>query len=86
MQETLTLCAVGDIIYDREEPDSMFTHVASILKETDITFGQLELPISLRGEPIPTARSPIKARTGASEAWKLVLGKYIESMSFPLSI
>ncbi len=42
----ITMCAVGDIVVDREEPESMYAFAAPILRQADITFGQLESTIT----------------------------------------
>lgn len=70
MTEQVSLCAVGDIHYDRLEPESMFTYVSHILQEADITFGQLENALSLRGEPLPSVRSPKRAHPRVAKALK----------------
>ncbi|MFC1917271.1 CapA family protein [Chloroflexota bacterium] len=68
--EVLTLCGVGDILCDREAPGSMFTNVTTLFQKTDVVFGQLELPVSVRGEPIITSRSPIRAHPRLAKALK----------------
>ncbi len=40
--ERVTLVAVGDILIDREKPESIFTQVAPLLRSGDITFGNCE--------------------------------------------
>ena len=40
--DTITLLATGDNIPSREDYDTLYQHVAPILKEADITFGQVE--------------------------------------------
>jgi poly-gamma-glutamate capsule biosynthesis protein CapA/YwtB (metallophosphatase superfamily) len=50
-QDKVTLVAVGDIGPDRDEPESIFAHTAPVLREGDITFGQLETNFSERGIP-----------------------------------
>src|ERR1043165_45411 len=40
--ESVTLCSVGDVAAFFKEPESMFAHTASILKQADITFAQNE--------------------------------------------
>ena len=41
-KDTITLLATGDNIPSREDYDSLYCHVAPLLREADITFGQLE--------------------------------------------
>ncbi len=50
-QDRVTLLAVGDICPGGDEPESIFAHTAPILREGDITFGQLEPNLSERGVP-----------------------------------
>ncbi len=45
----LKLVAVGDIMPNRDEPESIFELTAQALKEYDIRFGQLEINFSERG-------------------------------------
>ena len=40
--EKITLLATGDNIPSREDYDTLYQHVAPVLKEADITFGQVE--------------------------------------------
>lgn len=42
----VTICAVGDIVPNREKPEELFALASSALKEGDIVFGQLESVIS----------------------------------------
>ena len=42
MNEKITLLATGDNIPSREDYDSLYCHVAPVLKQADITFGQVE--------------------------------------------
>ncbi len=48
-ERNVTLLAVGDIRVDREDPDSIFAHVAPVIKQGDIAFAQLEAAYSERG-------------------------------------
>lgn len=41
-KEPLTLLGVGDINIDREEPETIFQHVAEVLRSGDITYGNCE--------------------------------------------
>lgn len=60
-KECITLLAVGDVFVDREEPDSIFTYVAPVIKSADIRFCQLEAVYSERGAPQAHCRVPLKA-------------------------
>lgn len=59
MPEAIVLYALGDIAPDREDPASIFEHVASILRGDDVVFSQLEAVLSERGSPLPQARHPL---------------------------
>lgn len=50
-EDPLILVAVGDVGPKRQNADELFTGTRSILREADITFGQLETNLSLRGTP-----------------------------------
>lgn len=47
----ITLMAAGDILIDREKPDSIFRHVAETLRSADITFSNCEQMFSDKGNP-----------------------------------
>ena len=55
------LYACGDVIVDRKEPSSAFTHIAPLLRRGDFTFCQVETVYSLRGQPIVTPGRPLHA-------------------------
>jgi poly-gamma-glutamate capsule biosynthesis protein CapA/YwtB (metallophosphatase superfamily) len=40
--EVITLLGTGDLLIDREKPETIFRHVAGILRAADITFGNTE--------------------------------------------
>ncbi|MBI4191874.1 MAG: CapA family protein [Betaproteobacteria bacterium] len=42
MDNSVSLCAVGDVTAFFKDPESMFVHTGAILNEADITFGQNE--------------------------------------------
>jgi poly-gamma-glutamate synthesis protein (capsule biosynthesis protein) len=48
----LTMLFVGDVYVRRADPPSIFAHVAPLLREADVAFGNLEAPLTDRGEPI----------------------------------
>jgi hypothetical protein len=37
-KEAITLLGVGDVLIDRKDPDTIFQHVAEVLRSGDITF------------------------------------------------
>ena len=45
----VTLCAVGDVGPDRDDPDSIFELSAPVIKKADIAFCQLERTLSKKG-------------------------------------
>ncbi len=55
-----TLLAVGDISPNRDDPPSIFRHCADVLRAGDVTFGQLEAPLSDRGMAMFTPALPCK--------------------------
>jgi poly-gamma-glutamate capsule biosynthesis protein CapA/YwtB (metallophosphatase superfamily) len=52
-KETVTLLGVGDVIIDREQPETIFQHVAEVLRSADITFANCEGALSDKGYPNP---------------------------------
>ena len=56
MTKEIQLYAVGDIAPNREQPDTIFEHIADFIKEADIAFCQLDSVLSHRGTPLPQAR------------------------------
>lgn len=56
MPETVTIVAVGDLVPSRrlleeKEDGSGFAQTVQLLRDADITFGDLEMPLSLQGYP-----------------------------------
>jgi poly-gamma-glutamate capsule biosynthesis protein CapA/YwtB (metallophosphatase superfamily) len=51
-QEAVLMYAVGDIYADRPDPASIFSKVAHLLRAADITFCQLESPLSHTTAPL----------------------------------
>ncbi len=49
--DKISIYAVGDIVPERENPEFLFELTLPTLKEADILFGQLEIPLSEKGEP-----------------------------------
>jgi poly-gamma-glutamate capsule biosynthesis protein CapA/YwtB (metallophosphatase superfamily) len=70
MSEDIVLYAVGDIAPDREDPASIFEHVAGILGAGDVVFGQLEAVLSERGTPLPQVRLPCRGDPSTAGALK----------------
>jgi poly-gamma-glutamate capsule biosynthesis protein CapA/YwtB (metallophosphatase superfamily) len=70
MPEEIVLYAVGDIAPDREDPASIFQHVAGLLNTGDVAFCQLEAVLSERGIPLPQARLPCRGHPSIARALK----------------
>ena len=70
MNEDVVLYAAGDVAPDREDPASIFQHVADLLKTGDVAFCQLEAVLSERGSPLPQARLPCRGRPSVARAIK----------------
>jgi poly-gamma-glutamate synthesis protein (capsule biosynthesis protein) len=62
------LTAVGDISIQRDDPGSIFDLVRPQLRAADVTFGQLEAPISRRGVPQVHHRGPIRLEPSVAAA------------------
>jgi poly-gamma-glutamate capsule biosynthesis protein CapA/YwtB (metallophosphatase superfamily) len=52
-REAVTLLGVGDILIDREQPETIFRHVAEFLRSADIVFANCEQALSDKGCPNP---------------------------------
>jgi poly-gamma-glutamate capsule biosynthesis protein CapA/YwtB (metallophosphatase superfamily) len=48
-KEPITFVGVGDILIDREEPETIFRHVSPILSSADVAFANLEQTYSEKG-------------------------------------
>ena len=48
-KEAMTLVGVGDVLIDREDPDSIFRYVADVLRSGDITYANCEQMYSDKG-------------------------------------
>ncbi|MHA2062497.1 MAG: CapA family protein [Candidatus Sifarchaeia archaeon] len=69
--KTISVLAVGDVVVNREDPDSIFALVAPTIKSADISFCQLETTYSEReGVVFPQARVPLKAHPRNAPAIK----------------
>jgi poly-gamma-glutamate capsule biosynthesis protein CapA/YwtB (metallophosphatase superfamily) len=53
-EDTITLLAVGDILPNRVNPESIFAATGSFLRKGDLTFGNLESPYAESGTPGPS--------------------------------
>lgn len=63
-----TLCAVGDIMIDREEPETIFDLVRPVLADADFTFGNCESVYSELGARNPAARGEVRAHPRNADA------------------
>lgn len=70
VESEVTLYAVGDVAPDRDEPQTIFEHVASTLRGGDLAFCQLETNLSNRGTPLPQSRHPKRASPDIARAIK----------------
>lgn len=52
-KEAITFVGVGDVIIDREQPETMFRHVADVLRSADIAYANMEQVLSDKGTPHP---------------------------------
>lgn len=52
-QDELVIMAVGDVYVNRKNPPSIFSRVASVLRQGDVVVANLEGAICDRGEPVP---------------------------------
>jgi hypothetical protein len=50
-KEAITFLGVGDVLIDREQPETIFKHVADVLRSGDITFTNCEQMYSDKGYP-----------------------------------
>lgn len=69
-EKTITVLAVGDVCVNRDDPNSIFSHVADMIKSADIAFCQLETNYSERGTPLPQSRVPTRAHPKNAPAIK----------------
>jgi poly-gamma-glutamate capsule biosynthesis protein CapA/YwtB (metallophosphatase superfamily) len=70
MSDEIVLYGVGDIAPDREDPGTIFQHVADMLNKGDLAFCQLEANLSERGTPLPQARLASRGKPQIAEAIK----------------
>lgn len=49
-KKVIGLLAVGDILVNRDDPDSLLSQVSPALKQGDIVFAQVECSYSERGQ------------------------------------
>ena len=68
MSKEVTLMAVGDVLPEREEPNTIFTKVREQLRRSDFAFCQLEANISEQGTRLPQARHTTRIQRSAATA------------------
>jgi poly-gamma-glutamate capsule biosynthesis protein CapA/YwtB (metallophosphatase superfamily) len=56
-RKSITLLGIGDILIDRKQPETIFKHVAEVLRSGDITFANCEQMYSDKGYPSPVHAS-----------------------------
>lgn len=59
-QDCITFVAAGDISPNREDPPSIFRLCADVFHDADLSFGQLETPLSDRGNPMFVPHGPCR--------------------------
>ena len=64
----IVVAAVGDLMINRDEPDSLFEHCRDVLVGADVTFGNCESVYSEDGARNPAARGEIRAHPRNAEA------------------
>lgn len=52
-REKITFVGVGDVIIDREDPATMFRHVADVFRSADIAYANMEQVLTDKGTPDP---------------------------------
>jgi hypothetical protein len=52
-KESITVMGVGDVLIDREKPETIFDHVAGVLRSADIAYANCEQALSDKGIPNP---------------------------------
>ncbi len=77
--EKLSIYATGDVLPDRPNPEYLFDLALPTLKEADILFGQLEAPLSEKGEPQTASPS---CRRMSSERVSAITHAGYDVMSF----
>jgi hypothetical protein len=66
----VTFAAVGDVGPESDDVDSILARVSEELRSADITFCQLELPISTRGSRLPQVSHTARSHPRAAEAMR----------------
>lgn len=64
----VVVAAVGDLMINRDDPDSLFDHCRDVLVDADVTFGNCESVYSEDGARNPAARGEIRAHPRNAEA------------------
>jgi poly-gamma-glutamate synthesis protein (capsule biosynthesis protein) len=70
MNESIIVCAVGDIGPNRKVPGTIFDGARKYLQNADICFCQLETNLSNKGTPMPQARLPMRSDPRSASAIK----------------
>jgi poly-gamma-glutamate capsule biosynthesis protein CapA/YwtB (metallophosphatase superfamily) len=52
-KESITLMGVGDVLIDREQPETIFRHVEKVISSADIAYANCEQALSDKGIPNP---------------------------------
>jgi poly-gamma-glutamate capsule biosynthesis protein CapA/YwtB (metallophosphatase superfamily) len=52
-KESITLMGVGDVLIDREQPETIFRHVDRVIRSADIAYANCEQALSDKGIPNP---------------------------------
>lgn len=66
--DTVTILATGDVAPSRDDPDSLFVHVAETLQAADLAFCQLEINLTERGQRLPQVRHTDRTHPAAAHA------------------
>lgn len=77
----LRIVAVGDVIVNREQPETLFDSVGATLRSGDITFGNLEAPYSESATRNPITRGAVLAHPRNLPALKTAAGFNVMSFA-----
>jgi poly-gamma-glutamate capsule biosynthesis protein CapA/YwtB (metallophosphatase superfamily) len=61
MSNPITLCAVGDVMVKRDQPETAFDLVRPLFEQADITFGNCESTYATSGSDNPATRGVVRA-------------------------
>lgn len=62
----LTLVLAGDLYIDRPSPGDVFAEVVQLWRDADVVFGNLEAPLSTRGEVLRGRAWPLRSAPGVA--------------------